>query len=75
MATQTAQKNIKQYKLSANEKARMSKRINYFRTMPSQILKTAAKLENGYTPTDRNFVNHEIKSVLINGRVMLLNCS
>lgn len=70
MATATT----KQYKLSAEEKKRMSNRINYFRTMPAQVLKTAAQLENGYHPVDRNFVDHEIKSVLVGGRVMILNC-
>lgn len=65
----------KQYKLSAEEKSRMSNRINYFRTMPSQVLKTAANLENGYTPADKNFVNHETKAVLVGGRVMLLKVS
>ena len=65
----------KQYKLSPEEKARMSNRINYFRTMPAQVLKTAANLENGYTPADTNLVTHETKSVLVGGRVMILNVS
>lgn len=65
----------KQYKLSAEEKSRMSNRINYFRTMPAQVLKTAANLENGYTPADKNFVNHETKAVLVGGRVMILKVS
>lgn len=63
----------KKYKLSQEEKLRMSNRINYFRTMPSQILKTAANLENGLRAIAGEFVNHEAKSILVNGRIMLLN--
>ncbi len=63
----------KKYKLSQEEKLRMSNRINYFRTMPSQILKTAANLETGIRNLASEVVNHEIKSVLVNGRIMVLN--
>lgn len=61
-----------QYKLSKEEKARMAARINYFRTMPAQVLKSAANL-NGMRATLNDFSDHEIKSTLVNGRVMLLN--
>jgi hypothetical protein len=63
----------KKYKLSQEEKLRMSNRINYFRTMPTQILKTAANLESGIRNLTNEIVNHEIKSVLVNGRIMILN--
>ncbi len=63
----------KQYKLSQEEKIRMSNRINYFRTIPNQVLKSAADLESGVKTILREVVNHEIKSVLVNGRIMLLN--
>ncbi len=63
----------KQYKLSQEEKIRMSNRINYFRTIPNQILKSASDLESGVKTILREVVNHEIKSVLVNGRVMVLN--
>jgi hypothetical protein len=69
MATATT----KQYKLSAEEKVKMSNRINYFRTMPAQVLKTAANLEKPLTAKKENFVDHEIKSVLVGGRIMVLN--
>ncbi|MCE2929432.1 MAG: hypothetical protein LW817_07375 [Candidatus Caenarcaniphilales bacterium] len=62
----------KQYKLSSEEKARMANRINYFRTMPAQVLKTAANL-NGFRATLNEVVTHDTKSVLVGGRVMLLN--
>ena len=61
-----------QYKLSKEEKLRMASRINYFRTMPNQILKSAANLNSNRT-TLNDVSNHEIKSTLVNGRVMLLN--
>ncbi len=63
----------KKYKLSQEEKLRMSNRINYFRTMPAHILKTAANLEAGIRNLTNEIVNHEIKSVLVNGRIMILN--
>lgn len=63
----------KQYKLSQDEKIRMSNRINYFRTIPNQVLKSASDLESGVKTILREVVNHEIKSVLVNGRVMVLN--
>lgn len=69
-ATQTQPK---QYKLSAEEKARMANKINYFRTIPTQVLKVAADLESGVRAVSREVVTHDIKSVLVNGRVMLLN--
>lgn len=65
----------KKYKLSPDEKLRMSNRINYFRTMPAQILKTSANLENGLKQIANNFVNHTTKSVLVNGKIMILNVS
>jgi hypothetical protein len=61
-----------QYKLSKEEKMRMAARINYFRTMPAQVLKSSANL-NGMRTSINDFSNHEIKSTLVNGRVMLLN--
>lgn len=63
------------YKLSKEEKLRMSNRINYFRTMPSQILKTSANLENGLKQIAQQFVNHTERSVLVNGKIMILNMS
>lgn len=63
----------KQYKLSQEEKIRMSNRINYFRTIPNQVLKSASDLESGVKTILRDVVNHEIKSVLVNGRIMVLN--
>jgi len=63
-----------QYKLSKEEKMRMASRINYFRTMPAQVLKSAANL-NGMRTQTNDFSDHEIKSTLVNGRVMLLNMS
>lgn len=63
----------KQYKLSQEEKIRMSNRINYFRTIPGQVLKYAQDLDNGVKTTLREIVDHEIKSVLVNGRIMVLN--
>lgn len=65
----------KKYKLSQEEKLKMSNRINYFRTMPGQILKTAANLENGLKQIASEFVNHEARSILVNGRIMILNVS
>lgn len=64
----------KQYKLSKEEKLRMANRINYFRTMPAQVLKSAGNLNGMRTSLD-DFSNHEIKSTLVNGRVMILNVS
>lgn len=61
-----------QYKLSKEEKMRMASRINYFRTMPAQVLKSSANL-NGMRTTLNDFSDHEVKSTLVNGRVMLLN--
>ena len=61
-----------QYKLSKEEKMRMASRINYFRTMPAQVLKSSANL-NGFKTTLNDVTDHEIKSTLVNGRVMLLN--
>lgn len=63
----------KQYKLSQEEKIRMSNRINYFRTIPNQVLKYAQNVDNGVKTTLREIVDHEIKSVLVNGRIMILN--
>lgn len=63
----------KQYKLSDKEKLRMSNRINYFRTMPDQVRKSVLNLETGFNPKLENFVNHEMKSVLVHGRIMILN--
>jgi hypothetical protein len=59
-------------KLSKSEKERIANRINYFRVMPAQILKTASDLENGIRGFTHNLVTHEIKSVLVGGRIMLL---
>jgi hypothetical protein len=63
----------KQYKLSTKEKSRMMSRINYFRTMPEQIRKNATNLDNGFRTILRDFVDHEIKSVLVHGRITFLN--
>ncbi|MDA0772266.1 MAG: hypothetical protein O3C63_04925 [Cyanobacteria bacterium] len=70
MTTETAK-----YKLSKEEKLRMSNRINYFRTMPAQILKTSANLESGFKQIANQFVDHRTKSVLVNGKIMILNMS
>ena len=61
-----------QYKLSKEEKMAMASRINYFRTMPAQVLKSAASL-NGFKTALNDVTDHEIKSTLVNGRVMILN--
>lgn len=61
------------YKLSREEKLRMSNRINYFRTMPAQILKTSANLEKGMKQIAERFVDHRERSVLVNGKIMILN--
>ncbi|MDD9898686.1 MAG: hypothetical protein OXU45_06780 [Candidatus Melainabacteria bacterium] len=61
------------YKLSKKEKLRMSNRINYFRTMPAQILKTSANLERGLQQIAEHHVDHREKSVLVNGKIMILN--
>ncbi len=62
------------YILSDIEKAKMKKRIHYFRTMPEQVRKNSANLENGFKAVLRDFVDHEIKSVLVHGRITFLNC-
>ncbi len=62
------------YKLSKQEKQRLADRINYYRTMPAQILKTAGDLDAGVRVPLRDFVTHDIKSVMVGGRIMLLNC-
>ncbi len=62
------------YKLSKEEKQRLADRINYFRTMPAQILKTAGDLDCRVRASLPEFVTHDIKSVLVGGRIMLLNC-
>ncbi len=59
-------------KLSKSEKQRLADRINYFRTMPMQVLKSAADLDCRVRVKLPEFVNHEIKSVLVGGRIMLL---
>lgn len=74
MATAEIEK-PKQYKLSRAEKERIADRINYFRTMPSQILKAAADLEGTTRHFSNLVVDHTIKSILVNGRIMILRCS
>lgn len=61
-----------QYKLSKEEKMKMAARINYFRTMPAQVLKSASDL-NGFRTNTQDFSTHETRSTLVGGRVMLLN--
>ncbi len=61
--------------LTKNEKQQIANRINYFRTLPASIRKTAADLETAGRALTENFVDHEIKSVLVGGRIMILNCS
>ncbi len=63
------------YQLSKEEKQRLADRINYFRTMPAQILKTAADLDCRVRVKLPDFVTHDIKSVMVAGRIMLLNCA
>lgn len=64
----------KQYKLSADEKKRMADRINYFRVMPDQVIRSVANFESSRAK-DNLFVSHESKSILVNGRIMLLKIS
>lgn len=74
MTAETQEKpKSKAYKLSAEEKTRIANKINYFRIIPTQVLKTAGDLENGVRTVSREVVTHDIKSVLVNGRIMLLN--
>jgi hypothetical protein len=74
MTAQTQEKpKAKAYKLSVEEKTRIANKINYFRIIPTQVLKTAGDLENGVRTVSKEVVTHDIKSVLVNGRVMLLN--
>ncbi len=63
----------KRYKLSADEKLRIANRINYFRTMPKQVLNSAADLEHGSRAETTNFTNHEARSVYVNGKIMILS--
>ncbi len=63
----------KKYQLSKEEKLRMAHRINYFRTMPAQVLKLAANLENGLREEVQHIFTPQDKAVLVNGRVLLLN--
>lgn len=56
-------------------KIEMRNRINYFRTMPQQVLSSAANLESGTRALSSETVTHDIKSVLVSGRIMLLNCN
>lgn len=65
----------KRTRLTRQEKEKIANRINYFRTIPSSIRKVAANLESGSKALVDNFVDHEVKSVLVGGRVMILNCS
>jgi len=62
-------------KLSKEEKQKLADRINYFRTMPMQVLKTAADLDARVRVQLPEFVTHDIKSVMVGGRIMLLKCS
>lgn len=66
---------VKQARLSRNEKQQIANRINYFRTLPSQVRNSAANLESGYREESNHLVNHELKSVLVGGRIMVLNCN
>lgn len=64
-----------QKRLSQNEKERIANRINYFRTLPYSVRKMAGDLEAAGRVLMDQVVDHEIKSVLVGGRVMILNCS
>ncbi len=61
--------------LSKEARKRLADRINYFRTLPNQILKSAIELEAWSKPQLSDMVRHDIRSVMVSGRVMLLNCS
>lgn len=71
----TTKKKAKPYKLSKEEKMRMASKINYFRTMPNQVLHSAANLGASGRVIDRNFTNHKEKSVCVGGRILVLNVS
>lgn len=61
------------YKLSKAEKERLARRINYYRTVPRQILTTATNLETFTKVIQNDFVDHRARSVLVGGRIMILN--
>lgn len=72
-------------KLSKSEKNQIANKINYFRTLPKCIRKMAGDLEASsyavanftetFTSEISQYVNHDSKSLVVNGRVMVLNCS
>ena len=62
-------------KLKKEDREKIANRINYFRTLPNTIRKMAGDLEHAEGFFNKDFVDHEIKSVLVGGRIMILNCS
>jgi hypothetical protein len=70
----SSKRRIRPYKLSLKEKELIANKINFFRVMPKQVLTTAGNLEHGVRSFGRDLVTHDTKSVLVGGRIMLLNC-
>lgn len=66
---------VQEYQLSKNEKQAIANRINYFRVLPNSVRKMAGDLEAFHANSTNNFVDHREKSVLVGGRVMVLNIS
>lgn len=69
---ESIKKKIRPNRLSLIDKEKIANRINFFRVMPKQVLTTAGNLEHGVRSFGRDLVTHDIKSVLVGGRIMLL---
>ncbi len=62
--------------LSDDTKDKMAKKINYFKTMPNQILENASDLEGHISVSrDKNTTYQDLKSTVHNGKISIVNIS
>lgn len=69
----------KKSKISIKTKQQIADRINYFRTMPKLVRKIASDLESAGKNFSKDIVmedlQNDLKSIVVGGKVMILNCS
>lgn len=62
--------------LNDNTKDRMAKKINYFKTLPNQILENASDLETHISVLkDKHTTYSELKSTVHRGKISIVNIS
>ncbi|NQY80169.1 MAG: hypothetical protein HRT47_07645 [Candidatus Caenarcaniphilales bacterium] len=62
--------------LSDNTKDKMAEKINYYKTMPNQILENASDLEGHMSiARDKHTTYNDLKSTIHHGKISIVNIS